>query len=180
MNRTFCLAILGIVAMTALPLRAQKQNSAVEVMVEDMQVSQLGVSVTLRANQTGDAIHLLIGLTEGQAIVRALRHDAPARPQTHDLIKEILDQTGWRVQKVVIRDLVNSPTGGTYIADLVLERNGQTQVVDARPSDAMAVAVRANAHIYVEPKVFEIERQQEQQLGPEEEKNPSKEDTLHL
>ena len=179
MNRTVFLCILWILGLAVAPLRAPQYNEAVEVVVDDLQATEYGVSLTLRASQSDEELHMLIGLTEGQAIARALRSVKTPRPMTHDLLKTILDRTGWRVQKVLIREYVKNPEGGTFLADLVLERNGDTAVVDARPSDAMAVAVRANAKIYVNPQVFEIVRQQEQEQGPLE-GEPSQEDTIHL
>jgi bifunctional DNase/RNase len=179
--RPIILSIVSTLALCAAPLQAQRGDEAIEVRVDGLDPSPYGVSVTLRAFQTDEELHLMIGMNEGQAIARALGRQKPPRPMTHDLMKSLLDATGWRVQKVVIRDLVQERTGATFLADLVLERDGETQVIDARPSDAMALAVRTNAKIFVNPVVFLLEQQQmerEQPLEPEE--GEAKEDTLHL
>ena len=159
-----------------LPLKAQPRGEPVEVTVGDMEATPIGVSVTLRASGSKDAIHIMIGMAEGEAIARALRHQSTPRPMTQDLLKAILDRNGWRVQKILIRDLA----GGTFLADVILEKNGETQVYDSRPSDAMAIGLRYNAKIYVNREVFELERKGEE--GDREEKKPksSDPDTLRL
>ena len=182
MKPAILLSVAWMAVLCAAPLSAQRAKEgateAVEVRVDGMDPTPYGVSITLRAFQSDETLHLMIGMNEGQAIARALGRQKPPRPMTHDLMKSLLDATGWRVQKVVIRDLVEERTGATYLADLVVEKNGETKVIDARPSDAMALAVRTNAKIYVNPVVFLLERQHEEQVPSPEEQN--KEDTLHL
>lgn len=162
-----------LLAAFALPLRAQRRIEAVEVTVGDLQATPYGVSITLRASQSRDSIHMMIGLSEGESIARALRHQKMPRPMTHDLLKAFLDRGGWRVQKVLIRDLAD----GTFFADLVLERAGETQVFDARPSDAMAIGLRYDAKIYVNPQVFEQQRKGEEE---QQQRRLSEPDTLRL
>ncbi|MBI4479692.1 MAG: bifunctional nuclease family protein [Acidobacteria bacterium] len=175
MRQTVFLSLLWIVAVGVVPLPAQQRDDALEVTVEDMQATAAGVSITLKASRSDDQLHMMIGYAEGEAIARALSHRTPQRPMTHDLIKAILGRTGWHVQKVVIRGI----SGGAYLADLVLEKNGQTEVIDSRPSDAMAIAVRSDAKIFVKPEVFEMERNLERQ-DPPEQSNPSGEGNIHL
>ncbi|HEY3234955.1 MAG TPA: bifunctional nuclease family protein [Polyangiaceae bacterium] len=175
LRRASLTAFVLLLALAALPLRAQRRADAVEVTVDDMEATPYGVSITLRARRTEDSLHMMIGLTEGEAIARALGHQKTARPMTHDLVMTILDRTGWRVEKVVIREVTN---GGNYLADLVLERDGATETIDARPSDAMALAVRSDAKIFVTPEVLEFERQHQEQDQPLD--RPSKQDSMHL
>ena len=175
MRQTVFLSLLWIVAVSVVPLPAQQRDDALEVNVEDMQATPAGISITLKASRSDDQLHMMIGYTEGEAIARALSHRTSQRPMTHDLIKAILGQTGWHVQKVVIRGI----SGGAYLADLVLEKNGQTEVIDSRPSDAMAIAVRSDAKIFVMPEVFEMERNLEPQ-DPQEPSIPSREGDIHL
>jgi bifunctional DNase/RNase len=143
----------------------------VEVTVDDLQATPAGVSLTLRSDDARD-IHMLIGFPEGQSIMRAMRHEESERPLSADLFKSFLDHNGWRVQKVLIRDLRD----GTYFADMTVEKDKdhETQVYDARPSDAMAIGLRYGAKIYVNPQVFEKERQNESPEDPdrEEESKP--------
>jgi bifunctional DNase/RNase len=168
MKHAMVVILFWSVALAATSASAQQRREAVEVQVDDLQPTPYGVSITLRAARSEEILHMLIGVPEGEAIARALSHRRPPRPMTHDLITTILGRTGWRVQRVLIRGI----SGSTFLADLILEHNGQTEVIDSRPSDAMAIAVRSDAKIYVNPEVFEMERQREQQ---ELERPPSEE-----
>jgi bifunctional DNase/RNase len=140
------------------------EDQAIPVEVTDMTITRVGVAITLSSDETQQELHLMIGPTEGQSIVRAMRHARVERPQTHDLMKTLLEKDGWQVTRVVINDLRN----GTYYANIVMEKPGaqgaETRTVDARPSDAMALGLRFDAKIYVRQKVFDLERET---LGPE-------------
>lgn len=173
MKRKVFLPVL-LLSVLLLPLKSQRGEEGVEVSVEDLQATPYGVSITLRSLESRDVMNMMIGLSEGQAIVRALRREKTERPMTHDLMKTFLDRNGWRVQKVVIRDLANR----TFLADLVLEKSGRTEVYDARPSDAMAIGLRYGAKIYVNPLVFELQRRGEEQ--DKERIKPPEPDQLHL
>jgi bifunctional DNase/RNase len=177
------LLLIGAIVLPATWLPAQRHPDAVEVTVVDLEPTRYGVSVTLKASLSDESLHMMIGVNEGEAIARALSHTNPPRPMTHDLITAILARIGWRVQKVVIRGIIND----TFLADLVIEKNGETATIDSRPSDALAIAVRTDAKIFVNPDVFELERQREQQdLGnqpgeqPEEPPAPSGQEGVHL
>lgn len=155
------------------PLMAQHRSEAVEVKVEKLQATPMGVSVTLRTSDSRQSVQMMIGFSEGQSIARAMRQEGTSRPMTHDLFKIFLDRNGWRVQKVLIRTLES----GTFLADLTLEHGQETQVYDARPSDAMAIGLRYGAKIYVNKEVFE---QQKEYQGEPEELKPSEPETLRL
>ena len=163
---------VGLFYIVAQPLVAQRPNDAVEVKVENLQATPLGVSVTLRAHNSRDRIQMMIGFPEGQSIALAMRHEKGPRPIAHDLFKDFLDRNGWQVQRVVIRAL----QGGTFLADLTLEKERETQVYDARPSDAMAIGLRYDAKIFVNKEVFEQQKQEEER----EEVKPKEPDTLRL
>lgn len=92
-----------------------------------------------------------IGLNEGQAIAIRFSGIVLPRPLTHDLLLSAVKMLGWNVDKVVVNDLKEN----TFYARIYLKRNGQETVIDSRPSDAIAVAVRAGCSIYVEEKVFQ-------------------------
>lgn len=87
---------------------------------------------------------IVIGGTEAQAIAIQAENIKPARPMTHDLFKNMCDSLGITLVEVVINDLVE----GVFHAKLLLEWNGQTQEVDARTSDAIALALRFNCPIH--------------------------------
>lgn len=174
MNRTLALFV-AVFASSILcqPLAGQQGNQPVEVRIVELEPTSDGVRITLRALNSRNSIRLMIGFPEGESIMSAMRGRRPARPMTHDLVKNFLDRNGWKVQKVLIRDLVR----GTFRADLTLEKDEQTQVYDARPSDAMAIGLRYGARIYVNEEVFEKQKQLEEQ--PQEVK-PSEPESLRL
>ena len=92
-----------------------------------------------------------IGLAEGQAIAIRFSGIVLPRPLTHDLLLSLVKMLGWTVEKVVVHDLREN----TFYANIFLKKAGQTTVIDSRPSDAIAVAVRAGCTIFVEERVFE-------------------------
>jgi len=92
-----------------------------------------------------------IGLYEGGAIGMAIQKQKFPRPLTHDLFSSVIDTLGGRVKKVIITDLKDS----TFYAEIHIEKDGKTVVIDARPSDSIALAVRADCPILVDEKVFE-------------------------
>ncbi len=95
------------------------------------------------------ALPIWIGTSEAQSIALELQGVRMPRPMTHDLIRTMLTQLTVRVDRIVVTDIQN----GTYFAEIHLNTNGSDVVVDSRPSDAIAVALRTEAPIYVEEKV---------------------------
>jgi hypothetical protein len=100
------------------------------------------------------AIPIWIGLFEASAIATELEKVKFSRPMTHDLLKDILGTLQVTLVRVEIQDLRNN----TFFASIFLERDGQDYVVDARPSDAIALALRVGSPIFVEEKVIEKSR----------------------
>jgi bifunctional DNase/RNase len=92
-----------------------------------------------------------IGKPEADSIALAIGRVITPRPLTHDLIKNILNSLGIDIIRVVITDIVDN----TYYAILHLEDNGKEVPVDSRPSDAVAIALRVNAPIFVEEDILE-------------------------
>ncbi len=160
MKRSAC--CLSVLLLLSVPLSGQQKPPGAEpqglreVTVDPVLLTNVGVALTLRARGNGDHVDMVIGLLEGQSIEMARRGEKAPRPMTHDIFKTFLDRNGWKVERVVVRDLVN----GTFLADLVLQKDGQKQVYDARPSDAIALAVRYGATIFVAEKVFVLHKQQ--------------------
>jgi bifunctional DNase/RNase len=100
----------------------------------------------------GEAVlPIWVGIFEANAIAMQLEKVVPPRPYTHDLLCSVIDTLRARVHRVVITDLKES----TFFALVHIERNGEFFSIDARPSDAMALALRANAPILVEESVLE-------------------------
>jgi len=95
------------------------------------------------------ALPIWIGTAEAQSIALELQGVRMPRPMTHDLIRAMLAQLTVSVNRIVVTDIQN----GTYFAEIHLKNNGTDVVVDSRPSDAIALALRTEAPIYVEEKV---------------------------
>lgn len=94
-------------------------------------------------------IPILIGPAEAQAISAHIEKSKPQRPMTHDLLKNILDELDVTIERVVISDLREE----VYYARVLLKTEKGTFEIDARPSDAIALAVRAEAPIFVSEEV---------------------------
>lgn len=94
---------------------------------------------------------IIIGTFEAQAIALELEHIKPPRPMTHDLMKSIIDTFEADFTQVFINDL----SEGTFFAKILYKLNGKELEQDARPSDAIALAVRFDAPIFVDEKVLD-------------------------
>jgi len=101
------------------------------------------------------ALPIWIGVFEAEAISRGLEEVVTLRPMTHDLMKQILDTFQVTVKRVVIHDLKEN----TFYANLYLNVDGEELIVDSRPSDAIALAVRVKAPIFVAESVIEVTKQ---------------------
>jgi hypothetical protein len=123
-----------------------------EVMVAGVAVDPVTKSpiVLLRDPESGNVIPIWIGLLEANAIALALEGTELPRPMTHDLMKSIIRATGTRLRSVEIADIRE----GTYFALLHIDSDGESVSVDARPSDAIALALRCEARILVSDAVF--------------------------
>jgi len=123
-----------------------------EVIVAGVTVDPVTKSpiVVLRDPETGNVVPIWIGLLEANAIALALEGTELPRPMTHDLMKSILDATGTLLRSIEIADIREN----TYYAILYLEGNGESVRVDARPSDAIALALRCGARILVSETVL--------------------------
>ena len=93
---------------------------------------------------------IAVGLSEAQSIALELQHYAPIRPMTHDLVKSMVEALGGKVERVQVDGLKD----GAFLATIFLRQGGNEKQVDARPSDAMAIALRCNAPIYVSDNVM--------------------------
>lgn len=96
------------------------------------------------------ALPIWVGIFEANAIALELEKIATPRPMTHDLIKNILDQLGASVQQIIINDLRDN----TFYAVIEMSIKGNEIAIDSRPSDAIAIALRVNAPIFVVDEVI--------------------------
>lgn len=125
----------------------------------EMQLSRIVIRETsdqqciyLREKSGGREFPIVIGIFEASAIDRKVRERATPRPMTHDLLGTVVRAMGGTLRRVVIADLRDN----TFFASLEIERpDGATVKVDARPSDAVAMAVQLDAPIFVDDKVIE-------------------------
>ena len=107
--------------------------------------------VILRDDGNGVFLPIWVGIFEANAIAIAMEKIATPRPMTHDLLSNLLGELRTRVDRIVINELKDN----TFFARIHLSRGEETWNIDSRPSDAMALALRAQAEIYVEEEVLE-------------------------
>lgn len=107
--------------------------------------------VMLKEKTAERYLPIFIGPAEANAIAIKLRGETLPRPLTHDLLRSIIDSLGASVNSIIVSDLKND----TFYAKIVLNVDGGQIEVDARPSDALALAVRVEAPIYTEESVLD-------------------------
>lgn len=125
----------------------------------EMQLSRIVIretsdqqSVHLREKDGSRQFPIVIGIFEAWAIDRRVRDRKTPRPMTHDLMASLVDALGGKLERIVISDLRNN----TFYAKLIFAKPGGDSVeVDARPSDAIALAVHLDAPIFVDESVIE-------------------------
>jgi len=108
------------------------------------------ILVLSRHDGQSDSFPIWIGAAEGHAIKLALDTTLTPRPMSHDLIKSFMEHLNVTVRRIVIGDVKNS----TYYASVYLENNGVERMVDARPSDAVSLALRTRAPLYITEDVL--------------------------
>ena len=114
------------------------------------QVSKSPVMV-LKALDGKKVIPIWIGLNEANAIAMELENVCSPRPMTHDLMKNIMHDLEAVLARVIITDIVEN----TYYAELHIEKDGREKIIDCRPSDAVALALKNRAKIFVTPQVLD-------------------------
>ncbi len=146
----------------------------VEMTVESVRINlATGQRVVILKDMTVDRyLFIWIANAEAYAIAMELQGTTAPRPLTHDLLKSVITELGGTMTKIVISDLVDD----IFYARLVIDANGRHVEVDSRPSDAIALAVRAKVPIYVSEEVLEragvtLENQEEQQEQRKQEKD---------
>jgi bifunctional DNase/RNase len=107
--------------------------------------------VILKDKEGERVLPIWVGVFEANAIALQIENISTPRPMTHDLLKNILSEIEADVQRIVVSDLRDN----TFYAMIYLDRNGETIAIDARPSDAIALALRTRSPIFVEDSVVE-------------------------
>jgi bifunctional DNase/RNase len=125
----------------------------VEVNVVGLIMDQISKSPVMVLKPLNDKkiIPIWIGMSEANSIALELESIPPPRPMTHDLIKCILGNLEAVLTKVIITDIIEN----TYHAELYIEKDDQIKTIDCRPSDAVALALKHGAKIYVSRQVLE-------------------------
>ena len=125
-----------------------------------IEMKVMGIALDVRTNSPIVVLHDLdnrkalpiwIGSAEASAIIRCIEGLVVARPMTHDLAANLIEKTGYKLDRIEINDVEKE----TYYATLFLTKDGkETLEIDARPSDAIAIAMRAEAPIFVTANVL--------------------------
>jgi bifunctional DNase/RNase len=128
-------------------------SELIELKIDSLRVSLTNQQriVVLKQVDADRFLPIWIGPYEAEAITIALQEIEVSRPQTHDLLNNIIALTGGRLTKVIISSLKDDIFFGT----LLIEKDGEEIEVDSRPSDAIAIAVRAHVPILADAKVME-------------------------
>ena len=130
-----------------------ESNGLVEMEISKIRIDERrGEQVVVLKERDGHRfLPIIIGISEITAIKMKVSGIQPPRPLTHDLFKETIGQLGAKLKRIVITKLEFN----TFFASLVLEtKDGERREVDARPSDSIAVALRADAPIFVSEEVL--------------------------
>ncbi|MBS3819856.1 bifunctional nuclease family protein [bacterium] len=107
--------------------------------------------VVLEDSQSQRMVPIWIGAFEANAIALKLENISTPRPMTHDLLTNFMGDLNISIKKIVVNDVRNN----TFYAHIHYTRDNQVKTIDSRPSDAIALALRQNAPIYVEEEVVE-------------------------
>ena len=124
-----------------------------------IEMKVMGIALDVRTNSPivvlndldkRKALPIWIGSAEASAIIRCIEGLAVVRPMTHDLLNNVITQTGYKIDKVEINDVEKE----TYYATIFISKGDEVLEIDSRPSDAIAVAMRADVPIYVTANVL--------------------------
>lgn len=124
-----------------------------QMTVDSIRVSPMNYQrvVILRENGSDRYLPIWIGPAEADAIAVKLQDLSVPRPLTHDLLREVIDKLGGNIRHILVSDLQND----TFFATIAIEINGAQEDIDCRPSDAVALAVRAQVPIFANESVLD-------------------------
>ena len=125
----------------------------IEMTIKGLMIDPItNMPIVILKDKEGDRVlPIWVGVFEANAIALQIENISTPRPMTHDLLRNILSEIEADVQRIVVCELKEN----TFYAMIYLDREGQTMAVDARPSDAIALALRTKAPIFVEDDVVE-------------------------
>jgi uncharacterized protein len=132
--------------------RGEPEDEFFEARIESVSMTQMGFIVFLKGDDTERVLPIFIGANEAQAIALALNRQTLPRPMTHDLIKTLLEALDAAVTRVEVTDIKDN----TFFGRIYLKKAEVEEMdFDARPSDAIAMALRWSAPIFLSRSVFE-------------------------
>ena len=125
----------------------------IEVKIDSIRVSLMSQHrvVVLKDVDSDRYLPIWIGPFEADAITLQLQGVQVARPLTHDLLKSLIDEMGATISHIVVTELKND----TFFANIIMDVDGKSIEIDSRPSDAIALAVRVNAPLFIAEPVME-------------------------
>jgi len=125
----------------------------IEMTIKGLMVDPVtNMPIVILKDKDGDRVlPIWVGIFEANAIALQIENVATPRPMTHDLLRNIIQDLNASVQKIVVSDLQEN----TFYALIYLLLNGDVVAIDARPSDAIALALRTRAPIFVEDTVID-------------------------
>ncbi len=130
-------------------------DNLLEVHISDLSITNIGFAIFLKpkSSTTSKVVPIFIGPLETHSISTALDGTVPQRPNTHDLFSQLFKQAQLEVSRIIIDNL----DGSLFYASIFVrgKTNNELHVVDARPSDAIAIAIRSEAPIFIHEKVFQ-------------------------
>ena len=129
-----------------------KKTVLIEMTIKGLMVDPITNTpiVILRDAEGERVLPILVGAVEANAIALQIENVTPPRPLTHDLLMSVLRESGASIARVVIEDMRDN----TFHAYLVIERAAGPLLIDVRPSDAIALALRCKAPVFVHPRVL--------------------------
>ena len=144
---------LVLASLACTPGEAGREHD-VAVRVDRVGLDANDLPVVLLEERDGSRwVAIWIGTAEAESIAMSIESIASPRPNSHDLARSVIDGLRGEVERVVVTDL----RAGTYYATLSLRAGRRRVEIDARPSDAIAIALRAHAPIFVRDHLFERE-----------------------
>jgi bifunctional DNase/RNase len=125
----------------------------IEMVVDSIRVSLMNYQrvVILKEKETNRYLPIWIGAAEADAIAVKLQGVSVPRPLTHDLLQSVVNAFGAKIQSIIVSELKND----TFFAKILISVDGSQMEIDSRPSDAIALAVRVSAPIFVDESVLE-------------------------
>jgi uncharacterized protein len=125
----------------------------VEMFVESVRVSATGMQrvVVLKEKESERYLLIWVGTPEAGAIALSMQGVPVARPMTHDLLRNVIEAMGGTVRRILVNDLVDN----TFFARIIVDVDSKPVEIDARPSDAIALALRTKSSIFVEERVLD-------------------------